>query len=95
MSKEYNQGELYCAIRQYLQEDLSPMVDCWKAELSEHARKNLQRLLRRKTWQSAFDDILKMLGLRKGLPLSRMHHIMDTHCDEVSRVFLSTGFLTA
>ena len=84
-SEEYNQGELYCAIRQYSQEDLPPMVEYWKSKLSRHARKNLQRLFRRTTWRSAFDDILKMPGLRKRFSLSGMHHVMDTHCDEASK----------
>ena len=70
-------------------------MEYWKTKLSVHSRKNLRRLLSRELWRSAFDDILVIPGLRRGMSLSSMHQIMNVHCDEVRKLVACNGELTS
>ena len=76
-------GEIYCKIRQYQRERDLYSENRWRARLSKHGTKCLEQLFRHRALTAAFDDLLDIHGLWKGMRLSTLDKMIGMRCDEV------------
>ena len=74
-------GDIYRKIRQYHFKKILNFEVRWRTWLNKGEAKNLARLLLRREWTAAFDDLLDILGLWGGMLISTLHTAMDIKCD--------------
>lgn len=76
-------GELFCKIRQYGEEQQTSLEAKWTGRLKGKPHANLKGLNNSDDMSKAFDTLQPIPGLWAGITLTKLHKVMGLHVHEV------------
>lgn len=79
-------GEVFCKIRQYNDEQRPSLKAKWTAWLKGKREDNLKGLIKHEEMANAFDVLRAIPGLWGGMMLTKLHKLMALHAHEVWRL---------
>ncbi|KAJ9651436.1 hypothetical protein H2201_009273 [Coniosporium apollinis] len=87
--KKPGRGEIYRKICLYRLEKNDDLEQQWWSCLSDHEKKNLERLFRHPAFKAAFEALLEIPVHLDGIPISLLHKVMGMGCEEASLCYLN------